>query len=44
MLNNIKRYSPYTYDIAVYVADIISSEVNKAVSESEIAYIALHIG
>jgi lichenan operon transcriptional antiterminator len=44
MAESIKHYSPFTYDMAVFVANIISNKVEKPVSESEIAYIALHIG
>ena len=44
MLSVIKRSSPITYDLAVVVANIISKEYGYKVSESEIAYIALHLG
>lgn len=44
LYNVIKRSAPITYDLAVYVSNIISSQMKHAVSESEIGYIALHIG
>ena len=44
LLNNIKHNSPITYDLAVLAANIVSRSAGVKVSESEIAYIALHIG
>lgn len=44
LLSNIKHYSPITYDLAVLAANIVSRETGATISESEIAYIALHIG
>ena len=44
LLGNIKQFSPITYDLAVSVANIITEETGFSMSESEIAYIALHIG
>ncbi len=44
LFNIIKQSSPITYDLAVFVSNIISSKTGYGISESEIAYIALHIG
>lgn len=44
MLSIIKRTSPITYDLAVAAANIICDDLDFKVSESEIAYIALHLG
>ena len=44
LLGIIKRSSPITYDLAVSIARVIESETGFRLSESEIAYIALHIG
>ena len=44
LLGIIKRSSPITYDLAVSIAKVIESETGFRLSESEIAYIALHIG
>ena len=40
----IKQNSPITYDLALYSAKIIYQYTNVFVSESEVGYIALHIG
>lgn len=44
LLKNIKLYSPITYDIAIYASKIIAANCRQILSESEIAYIALHLG
>ncbi len=44
LLATIKQSSPITYDVAVTVAGIIKKNMHFTISESEIAYIALHIG
>lgn len=44
LLSVIKQSSPITYDIAVNTANMIKNKTNYSISESEIAYIALHIG
>lgn len=44
MLGIIKKSSPITYDLAVAVANVISNDLGFRLSESEIAYIALHLG
>jgi lichenan operon transcriptional antiterminator len=44
LLFSIKSTSPAIYDIAVYVANIISKRQNVEMYDDEIAYIALHIG
>ncbi len=43
-LTPIKNSYPYIYDVSVFIANIITKEMKHAVSEDEIAYIALHIG
>ena len=40
----IKQSSPITYDLAIFATNIISNQTGYQISESEIAYIALHIG
>lgn len=40
----IKNTYPYVYEIAVFIAQIIQDESGNAVSEDEIAFIALHVG
>lgn len=40
----IKTHYPYIYDMAVFVAEEISTVTGVPVSEDEISYIALHIG
>lgn len=44
LLYNIKSTSPFIYDIAVYISNLISKEQHVEVYDDEIAYIALHIG
>lgn len=44
LLSTIKQSSPITYDVAVTIAGIIRKHMHYTISESEIAYIALHIG
>ena len=44
LLSTIKQSSPITYDVAVTIAGIIRKYTHYTISESEIAYIALHIG
>lgn len=44
LLPAIKQNSPITYDLAVSTASIISKATKYRISESEIAYVALHIG
>lgn len=44
LLSVIKHSSSITYDIAVNIANIIKNKTSYSISESEIAYIALHIG
>lgn len=44
LFNIIKQSSPITYDLAIFVANIISKVTKYEISESEISYIALHIG
>lgn len=40
----IKNAYPYVYEIAVFIAEVIQSEMGVEVSEDEIAFIALHVG
>ena len=44
MLNDMKISSPTIYECAVLVADRVGEYVHKPVPDSEIAYIAMHIG
>lgn len=44
LLFSIKSTSPFIYDIAVHISDIISKAQHVEVYDDEIAYIALHIG
>jgi len=44
LLYSIKLTSPFIYDIAVYICNIISKQQNVEVYDDEVAYIALHIG
>lgn len=44
LLDNIKLTSPFIYDIAVYISNIICKTEHVKIYEDEIAYIALHIG
>ena len=44
LLSTIKQSSPITYDVAVTIAGIVRKYTHYTISESEIAYIALHIG
>lgn len=44
LLFNIKATSPFIYDIAVYICNIIAKAQHVEVYDDEIAYIALHIG
>lgn len=44
LLFNIKSTSPFIYDIAVYISNIIGKAQQVQVYDDEIAYIALHIG
>lgn len=44
LLFNIKATSPFIYDIAVYISNIIKEHEHVILYEDEIAYIALHIG
>ena len=44
LLYNIKSTSPFIYDIAVFISNLISKEQQVEVYDDEIAYIALHIG
>lgn len=44
LFNSIKQTSPMTYDIAVFVSNIISKETGFNIGEGEISYIALHVG
>lgn len=44
LLYSIKSTSPFIYDIAVYISNIISKQQNVTMYDDEIAYIALHIG
>lgn len=44
LLYSIKSTSPFIYDIAVYISNIISKAKKVIVYDDEIAYIALHIG
>lgn len=42
MINETKKHI-YIYDIAIFIASIISKKYNKLLSEDEIAYIAIHL-
>lgn len=44
LLYSIKSTSPFIYDIAVHISNIISKYQQVEVYDDEIAYIALHIG
>lgn len=44
LLYNIKFTSPFIYDIAIYISNIICKTQHVKIHEDEIAYIALHIG
>ena len=44
LLGSIKVTSPFIYDIAVYISNIIQKKMNVDICEDEIAYIALHVG
>lgn len=44
LLFNIKSTSPFIYDIAVHISNIIHKMQHVEVYDDEIAYIALHIG
>lgn len=44
LLSIIKQSSPITYDLAVCASNVITKETNYQPTESEIAYIALHLG
>lgn len=44
LTQSIKSSSPLIYDLSVYIANLLSEEMNIRLSEDEITYIALHVG
>lgn len=44
LTDSIKHSSPLIYDLSVYIANLISQELNIKIPEDEITYIALHVG
>ena len=43
-LADVRRNYPFIYDVAVYLANIVTMETGLEMSEDEISYIALHLG
>lgn len=44
LTQSIKSSSPLIYDLSVYIANLLSEELNIQLPEDEITYIALHVG
>ncbi len=44
LTQSIKSTSPLIYDLSVYIANLLSEELNIHLPEDEITYIALHVG
>ncbi|WP_194165671.1 transcription antiterminator [Oceanobacillus sp. CFH 90083] len=44
LTQSIKSSSPLIYDLSVYIANLLSEELNIRLPEDEITYIALHVG
>lgn len=44
LVDNMKHHHPLMFDMAVYVSQSIEQLVGMSISESEIAFIALHLG
>lgn len=43
-IQDIKYNYPFTYDISIFISNIIAERTSMTVSDDEIAYISLHVG